>query len=347
VPTICIDPRADPLWQRLVTGSASSAFQSPAWARVLAETYGLDVRAVVLVDETGQPRAGIPFCRISDVIGERVVSLPFSDYCDPVVADADDWSCLVDRLLAEGCPISIRCLHNRLPREDGRFALAKQAMWHGVDLGPDLGALWQGIHDSSRRAIQKAQREGVAVRVARSRADLGAFHEMHAMVRKHKYGLLAQPFSFFESIWRHFVAERSGALLLAVHEERIIGGVMLLEWQGTLYYKFNASVSSALSCRPNDLLMWESMKYGRERGCARLDLGLSDWGQEGLIRYKRKFATCEGVISSVQHAHDLELLRRQAEMRSLFGRVTAAFADASIPDEVSKTAGELLYRFLA
>jgi CelD/BcsL family acetyltransferase involved in cellulose biosynthesis len=347
VPTICIDPRSNPLWERLVTRQPSSVFHSPAWTRVLAETYGLDVRAIVLVDGARQPRAGIPFCRISDIMGERIVSLPFSDFCDPLVGDTDDWSALVDGLLAEGCPVSIRCLHNRLPCADERFALVGQARWHGVDLGGEPCALWSGVHESSRRAIQKARRQGVSVRLARGTDELRAFHEMHVRVRKYKYHLLAQPYAFFESIWRHFVEAQRGALLLAVHDGWIIGGVMLLEWQGGLYYKFNASVAATLSCRPNDLLMWETIKYGQERGCSHLDLGLSDWDQEGLIRYKRKFATCEGVISSLQHSPDAEQLRRQCEMRSMFGRLTGAFADASVSDEVSKTAGELLYRFLA
>ena len=343
---ICVDPRTDPRWQRLVDRRPSSAFQSPAWTRVLAETYELDVRAIVLLDECGQPRAGIPFCRISDVFGERIVSLPFSDYCGPVLGDADDWAGLAAGLLAERCLVSIRCRHG-LPVADERFALVKQARWHGADLRPDLGSLWNGLHDSSRRAVQKAQRHGVVVRIARGTDELRAFHAMHLQVRKYKYRLLAQPYAFFESIWRHFVEERRGALLLAIHEDRIISGVMLLEWQDVLYYKFNASLAATLDCRPNDLLMWETIKYGRERGCARLDLGLSDWDQEGLIRYKRKFASEEGVISSLQYSPDSEQLRRQGEMRSMFGRLTDAFTDASVPDEVSRTAGELLYRFLA
>jgi CelD/BcsL family acetyltransferase involved in cellulose biosynthesis len=347
VRTVCVDPQTDRLWCQLVNERASSAFHSPAWMRVLAETYHLDVRAIVLLDELGRPRAGMPFCRISDIMGERVVSLPFSDYCDPFVGGADDWSRLVDGLLAEGCPISIRCLHSRLPCADDRFTLVKQARWHGADLRADLASLWRGLHDSSRRAVQKAQRQGVVVRLARDTEELRAFHDMHLRVRKYKYHLLAQPYAFFERIWRHFVAEGRGALLLAIHEDRIISGVMLLEWQDVLYYKFNASVPATLACRPNDLLMWETIRYGKARGCSQLDLGLSDWDQEGLIRYKRKFATCEGVISSVLHSPDTEQLRQQREMRSMFGRLTNAFTDESVPDEVSKTAGELLYRFLA
>src|SRR5947209_5259481 len=157
VRAICVDPRTDPRWQRLVDRRPSSAFQSPAWTRVLAETYELDVRAIVLLDECGQPRAGIPFCRISDVFGERIVSLPFSDYCGPVLGDADDWAGLAAGLLAERCLVSIRCRHG-LPGADERFALVKQARWHGADLRPDLCSLWNGLHDSSRRPVQQAQR---------------------------------------------------------------------------------------------------------------------------------------------------------------------------------------------
>src|SRR5437764_233372 len=124
---ITVDPRTDPLWQRLVSEQRSDVFHSPAWARVLAETYGWEPVARVLLDETGQPRAGIPFCRVADIIGERIVSLPFSDYCDPLVVDSSQWNHLLEGLLAEGLPIAARCLHNVIPLADERFTLATPA----------------------------------------------------------------------------------------------------------------------------------------------------------------------------------------------------------------------------
>jgi CelD/BcsL family acetyltransferase involved in cellulose biosynthesis len=344
---VCVDPGTDALWRRLTEGRPTGAFSSPAWVRVLTETYGLDVRAWVLLDETGEPTAGIPFCRVSDIMGERIVSLPFSDYCDPVVSDAADWHELVQRLLSEGCPVFIRCLHNRLPGDDERFAVPKRARWHAIDVRPELATLWHSLHESSKRAIQKAQRCGVVVRPASGAAELRVFHDMHVKLRKYKYRLLAQPYAFFVSIWQQFLQNQQGQLLLAMQGDRILGGVMLLDWQGSVYYKFNASVPEELGHRPNDLLMWESIKYARSRNASYLDLGLSDWDQEGLIRYKRKFATDEGIISFVQYSPDLEQLHRQTAARAVFGQLTSTFTSASVPDEVSRTAGELLYRFLA
>src|SRR5450759_872046 len=73
-----VDPLVDPSWQQLLDRVDSSVFHSPAWMKVLAETYDFEPAALVVLDGTGEPVAGIPFVRVADLIGERVVSLPFS-----------------------------------------------------------------------------------------------------------------------------------------------------------------------------------------------------------------------------------------------------------------------------
>ena len=64
--------------------------------------------------------------------------------------------------------------------------------------------------------------------------------------------------------------------MVAVHQDRIIGGVLFLEWKNGLFYRFNASSSAHLSLRPNDLVVWEGIKYGKAQGYSHLDFGLSD-----------------------------------------------------------------------
>lgn len=343
--TICVDPRTDPIWQRLVEQYRSDIFHSPAWLRVLAETYNWEACAHVMLDGAGEPRAGIPFYRVTDILGERIVTLPFSDYCDPLVASRDQWDRLIDQLLVECCPIVVRCLHNDLPLADERFRLVKQAKWHGLDLQPDLEALWQGLDEASRRAIRKAQRNGIAVHIAQGKEELRAFFEMHLKMRKYKYQLLAQPYRFFENIWHHFIEAENGALMVATYQGEIIGGTMFLEWKDILYYKFNASVPAHLSHRPNDLLTWEGIKYGKAKGYTYLDFGLSDWDQEGLVRYKRKFATEEKAISFLRYIPDEAPSQQVKQMRDLLPQLTDLFTDESVPDDVTERAGEILYRF--
>src|SRR5262245_10417550 len=341
---VCVDPRTDPRWRQLVERAQTSVFHSPSWIRVLTETYGWEAHAYLVLDGGGEPRAGIPFCRIADVLGTRIVALPFSDYCDPLAEDTQSWHLLRELLTPEHCLITLRCLHNPLPLADQQFTLVKQAKWHGMDLRPDLDTLWRGMHDSLHRAIKKSQREGVVVCVAQSEEDLRAFYQMHLKVRKYKYGLLAQPFHFFQNIWRQLVETKQGFLLLAFHQSKIIAGDFFLVWKDTLYYKFNASLPEALSLRPNDLLTWEGIQLAKSRGLSYLDFGLSDWDQEGLARYKRKFGAEEKTISFLQHLPDGQPSRQEKEVRDLLARLTRRFTDESVPDSVTERAGDDLYR---
>ena len=48
-----LDPTTDPTWAMLLDRFDSSVFHSPAWLRVLSDTYGFQVRAVVLKAEFG------------------------------------------------------------------------------------------------------------------------------------------------------------------------------------------------------------------------------------------------------------------------------------------------------
>lgn len=340
-----INPTQDVIWQQLATQQASTVFHSPAWIRVLQETYPFDIGAYVLLDAAGKPQGGVPFCVIDDMMDSRIACLPFTDFCDPLVSTLDEWRCLADRLLASGKRISLRCLHNQVPLADKRFSLTGQAKWHCVDLQRDADTIWQELHGSARRAIKKAQRSGVTVRIAQNKDDLRAFFELHLRVRKYKYGLLAQPYRFFENIWNNFISPGKGALILAIYKEEVIGGVLFLEWQDGLYYKFNASNPACIALRPNDLVVWEGIRFGKSKGLRFLDFGLSDWDQEGLLQYKRKFATEEKTISLLRYSPNGSPSAKENQLRQLLPQLTDLFVDESVPDSITEKAGDSLYRF--
>jgi len=341
---LCIDPTRDRRWQRLVTQQHSSMFHAPEWLRVLQATYDFDMGAYILLDDGGNVRAGMPFCSIEDEEGKRLVSLPFSDFCDPLVHDDAEWNSLLDRLLAQECRVTLSCLHNGIPLANQPSAVVNRARWHRVDLQRNLDAIWESLDGAARRAIRKADRNGIVLRRAECKDELRAFYDLHLRVRKYKYHLLAQPYRFFEHIWDQFMAGENGALLLAYQQDELLGGVMFLEWQDTLYYKFNASSPAALAFRPNDFVIWEGIKYGREKGYASLDFGRSDWEHEGLVRYKRKFASEEKTISYLRFTPNGSAQHKSTRLRTLLPQLTDLFVDASVPDDVTERAGDILYR---
>lgn len=343
--TTCVDPRTDQRWKTLIANQRSDVFHSPNWLKVITDTYRFDLQAYLLLGDDGTPQAGIPFCRLEGIKPKRLVTLPFSDYCDPLVTTHDQWASLKNRVLAESCPFIIRCLHNPILLTDKQLQQVGQAKWHGLDLQPDLETLWQGVHASARRAIRKAEQAHLTIRAAERKEELRAFFDLHLRIRKYKYQLVAQPYEFFERIWNYFIETEQGFLLLAVHQEQIIGGVLFLIWQNRLYYKFNASLSTELAIRPNDLLLWEGVKRGKATGCRFLDFGLSDWNQSGLIRYKRKYATTEKSITFLKLASAEVQTQAETELGQLLPQLTDLFTNAAVPDPITEKAGNILYRF--
>jgi len=351
VSLINIDPITDARWLTLVNKRSSTVFHAPAWLMVLSDTYGFDIRAQVVIDESGQARAGLVYAHVHDLLGKRIVSLPFSDYTDPIVDNPDDWEQLVQPLIASGQALSVRTLHNAVPLSDPRFTLVKRARWHRIDVRCCTEAIWQKLDDATHRTIRQAIRD-VRAEPDNSPDAIQRFYQMHLSVRKRKYKMLAQPARFFQNIYTHWIDPSSGngdgTVILARHGAEVVAAAVVLRWQDTLYYKFSASASEHLCARPNDLLVWALIQYAQQIGCDWIDYGLSDWNQEGLIRFKRKYATEEGVISFLRHTspHEPPVAGEgEPAARQMFNSLTELLTDPSVPDAITERAGNLLYRY--
>jgi CelD/BcsL family acetyltransferase involved in cellulose biosynthesis len=323
----------------------ASLFSSPLWIEALAETYGFDILASVRADKS-EPDAAILFSPIRDFCCSRVVVLPFSDYCDPLVDDEATWNDLVEPILLLNCPVRLRCLGNSLPGNDARFSLYKRAKWHSIDLTRSEDDLWAELSAQARQNIRRACANDVVIREGKSAEDVHTFYRMHFHLRKTKYRLLAQPVAFFESLYAKFSSNGDlVTVLIAEQDDTAVAGLFLLQWGRTLYYKFNASCDQ--SARPNDLLVWRAMLLGHRLGLSTLDFGLSETTQPGLLRFKRKFATEERDICFYQWLPSEDHRTAGREASDVLGHVTSLFTNTLVPDEITKAAGEKLYRYFA
>jgi CelD/BcsL family acetyltransferase involved in cellulose biosynthesis len=320
----------------------ASVFSSERWIEALTATYGFNIKASTRVQE-GETRAAIFYSEISDIRGERVVSLPFSDYCDAVVESEAEWQELIAPILSLQVPVRFRTVFNDVPHLDRRFTQEVCALWHGVDLRRPEGELWNNLKDTARRNIKRAQKHGVTIREGKTIDDVQMFYRLHCHVRKSKYRLLAQPFSFFENIHASFAADNRITVLLAELDGVAIAGILFLIHGDILYYKFNASID--LEFRPNDLLAWSGILLGRNRGLSRLDFGLSDLAQPGLIAFKRKFATDEKNISQMQWSPIGYVNSHAQQTGKVLSNLTQILTAPEVPDSVARASSELLYRY--
>src|SRR5436309_15395992 len=76
----------DARWAQFVNSQPTATpFHYPHWARLVADCYGYRSSALLLDDGQGQIVAGLPLVRVRrPLLGERGVSLPFTDNCPPL-----------------------------------------------------------------------------------------------------------------------------------------------------------------------------------------------------------------------------------------------------------------------
>ena len=102
-----------------------SLFSSPEWIEILCHTYSIDIQASLLQNQS--VCAALLFSHIRDVRGDRIVCLPFSDYCDPLVDDVSLWNDVVEPLVPLEVPVRLRCLRNRLAGPRSSFCTFKNS----------------------------------------------------------------------------------------------------------------------------------------------------------------------------------------------------------------------------
>lgn len=340
-----VNPIESTLWHNLINNTRTTVFHSTEWISVVADSYSWIPQANILLDEAGKPIAGIAYFKIEDFRGPRIISLPFTDFCDPIVETMGNWHRISDSLVDFQLPIRLRCLHNQLIANDDRFKENNQAFWHRIDVQRDEEEIWGSIHSSARRAIKKAERNGVKVDFRNDKDAMIAFFELHLGVRKYRHNLLAQPFEFFEAIWENFIKPEKGTIALASLDGDIVGATLNLKWQDTFYYKYSASALTQLAVRPTDIIIYESMKYAKQQGLNYIDMGLSEIEHEGLVRFKRKYATDEKVVTFFGHNTDVSYPATIQQVNQLFSKLTDILTDQSVPDEITKRVGNIMYQF--
>jgi CelD/BcsL family acetyltransferase involved in cellulose biosynthesis len=344
-PMVVVDPRSDGRWLALASSANGSLFTSPPWIRAVCETYGFTPQARIVTDVEGRPTDGFAWVPISDIRGDRLVSMPFSDRAEPFVTDPATWSTMLDDALRAGVPLTIRSLDGAAPTVDHRLVTAAEAAWQATSLDRPLPELYQSISSAARRNIAAADRNGVTVEAVTGLDAVRIYHQLHVSTRKNRYRMLAQPFSLFERIWQEFSISDSIVTVLARVDGEPIAGAVYLIWNDVLYYKFGASLAGALSLRPNDAVHWTALSWASELGLRLLDWGLSDLDQPGLIAYKRKWASEERRIvtlkSPSQDSHN------HRDPGQLLGELTQLLTADEVPDHITERAGSLLYRYFA
>src|SRR5262249_18470366 len=204
-----IDPIQDPRWHALVDRHPdASIFHTASWLKALQRTYGFATVAFTTARAGEDLEDGVVFCDAGSwVTGKRLISLPFSDHCQPLVNSADTLAEVISFIHIERIRAGQKFAEIRPLRLDSSILSKtpsvktnKSYCFHSLDLSGISADIFRNFHkDCIQRKIRRAERENLVYRSGRSRLLLKDFYGLQVLTRRN-HGLPPQPFDWFSNL---------------------------------------------------------------------------------------------------------------------------------------------------
>jgi hypothetical protein len=336
---VVLNPLEDPAWDELLLSHPGyTFFHGSAWAKVLVDTYHYQPFYFVLRDDR-RLVSMIPLMEVKSWLTRaRGVSLPFTDYCEPlgsVGVRMDDVLHLIrSHMLRRGWAyVEIR---------GGTYPDITPSVSyyvHTVELDTDPEAVFSKFSDTTKRNIKKAIRTGADARIYRSLEALREFYALHCITRK-RHGIPPQPFSFFRNIYKHIISKGLGFVVLTSYARQNIAGAVYFGLGEKSLYKFGASDIRYQHLRPNNLTMWEAIKWCAENGYRSMCLGRTALHNMGLRRFKNGWGVQEQILK--YYRYDVRSNTFVTESPGVAGPCRRIFG--AMPKSWSRAVGSLLYK---
>ena len=342
-----IDPLTDPRWEELTRQHPrASIFHSSGWLRALRVSYGYEPIAYTLSSPGCELRNALVFSRVhSWATGRRLVSLPFSDHCEPLVdgdADASEILAYVSREAPRNGYrfVEVRPLEWPLgtAQHHNGFDVSTSFILHRLDLQPSLDELFRHCHkDCLQRKIRRAEREKLECREGRSSDLLGMFFSLLIKTRR-KHRVPPQPIEWFRNLIYQLKEHLN--IRVALKDEVPVAAIMTLMWGNSLVYKYGCSDQQFSNLGGTPMVFWKAIQEGKANQVKWFDLGRSDTDNTGLLSFKDHW----GATRSTLH-----YLRNPAPKASSSGDWDRRFGGLlfnRMPDSLLAMTGRLLYKHI-
>ncbi len=345
MPVFEIDALGDPRWTSIVEShSRSSIFHSREWLLALNRTYDFQPRVFTTSPDGVALTNGIVFCQLDSwLTGAKLVSLPFSDHCDPLVNEESDLSVLLSALAKRtSARFKYVEIRPRFCAPDAATGWARQTQFyfHVLDLRPTLEELHARLHkDGIQRKIRRAEREHIVIAEGRSALLLQQFYDLLLLTRR-RHRLPPQPLAWFRNLVE-CLGDRLTIKVASVND-RPIASLLTLRHKRTVVYKYGCSNEQFHNLGGMPFLFWHTIRQAKAEGMEELDLGRSDETNPGLVKFKDHLGASKNSLAYWQFP------RREA---SNTGGLNAALKSpliqsvlSHLPDRLFRLAGEIFYR---
>lgn len=266
---------ADENWVRYMSAnSASTPAHLLEWRSVISDTFPYE-SVYLIATRSGSVCGVLPaFFIRSALLGRHLISMPYLNSGGICADDKQAALALINaaqNIVRENRArhLEMRCLYPPL-----QGVLARE---HKVRLVMDLPEspddLWNSFRSEIRNRVKCAQKSGLTVEFGCSCVD--DFYSVFSSNMR-DLGVPVHPKIFFEAVLSAF--PNSSELAIVKSGNEVIGGAILIYFRDTLEVPWISSSRSHFKLCPNNILYWEIMRRGCERGVKLFDFGRSTAG---------------------------------------------------------------------
>ena len=341
------NPLQDPRWTEfLLRHPKASIFHTPGWLGALRRTYGYEPVVFTTSAPNAQLQNGVLFCHVNSwLTGRRLVSLPFSDHCQPLLDGGGELQTVLEYLEQEARRerwkyVELRPLSDTEICDAGsRFIKGAKYGFHSIDLRPAPEAIYRGFHDRCvRRKIRKAERAQLRYEKGHTDELLKKFHYLLLLTRR-RHQLPPQPMAWYRNLIECMGDE------LTIHvvskDSAPVASIITLAYKNSLVYKYGCSDSRFNNLGGTPFLFWQAIGEAKRAGIEEFDLGRSGLEDPGLASFKGHLGGAESELNYYRYStaspKDPSVRRERSHLRQIFARM---------PDAIFTGVGRLLYRHM-
>ncbi|MCE5324683.1 GNAT family N-acetyltransferase [bacterium] len=345
---LAIDPLTDPRWTELVNRHPNaSVFHTRGWLEALRRTYGYEPIVYTTTPPGADLENGIPFCVIKSCLtGRRIVSLPFSDYCEPLLTQDSQLVEILHQVAQDMQKRRLSYVEIRpvtfLPKEavvDSDLTVSRKYCLHRVNLTPSEETLLGGFHESCvRRRIKRAERECLTIEEGHSDDLLTKFYHLLIMTRR-KHQLPPQPLSWFRCLIE--CLGKNVTIRVASKDDIPVASIVTLFHRETCYYKYGCSDPHFANLSATPMLFWRAILDAKASGATEFDLGRSEPENVGLVTFKDRWNSKRTMIEYYRHPSTSIDYTGDGAIMHLAKRVFSI-----LPDKLFELTGNTMYRHM-
>ncbi len=338
-----IDPKTDKRWDEFVIGHPQgSIYHLSGWIDILKSTYNYNFFNIALERSgTGELEGIFPLMIVNSwLTGKRLVSLPFTTYCNPLIPK-NELPKVINFALDNHSDIhyvELKFLEDSQVEVPDIFKKDSSYVTHILEINGSLDQLLRSFHNKSiRQRIKKAQRKNLKFKIADKKDALNIFYKLETSVRK-KHGLPPQPYSFFRNMWSILKPKNLLFVPVVEFEDKIIAAAIVLKFKDIYYFEYSASDHNHLKLSPNQMLIWEIIKIASSNQIKHLDFGRSSLQNPSLIKFKERWGAKKHQLSYYYYPK-MKCINTETGI----GRNIIESCNRHIPDSLLQLEGKIIY----